>query len=136
MRMPHVPLPIPAQVAAQFQDWTVNLESSYGPATATWRLQRDQQTRYLKVARKDWYPSLDQECDRMRWAASVLPVPKIIDYGIEEGVEWLSTEVLSGSVATHEDLMNDPPTLVPILARGLYTFHEAPIQGCAHSTFV
>ncbi len=128
--MTHAPLPIPPQVAAQFQDWTATFESSYDPAAATWRLQRDQQTRYLKVAGKGWEPSLAQECDRMRWAASVLPVPKIVDYGIEEGVEWLLTEAMPGLVATHENLMNEPQTLVPILAKGLHTFHEAPIQGC------
>jgi len=130
MQMTHTPPPIPPQVAAQFQDWTATLEYSYGPAVATWRLQRDQQTHYLKVARKGWHPSLALECDRMRWAASVLPVPKIVDYGMEEGVEWLLTEALSGLVATDEDLMSDPPTLVPILAKGLHTFHEAPIRSC------
>lgn len=126
----HEPLPIPHSVAAQFKDWAVTFEYSYGPETSTWQLNRDQKTRYLKVARLGWEPSLSQECDRMHWASSWLPVPKVLDYGREEGVEWLLTEALPGVVAVQEELMGDPASLVPILAEGLRTFHETPIQNC------
>ncbi len=89
----HEPLPIPPPVAAQFKDWTATFEYSYGPETATWRLHRGGQTRYLKVARLGWEPSLARELDRMRWAVHWLPVPKALAYGREEGVEWLLTQL-------------------------------------------
>lgn len=130
MGIMHEPLPIPPSVANQFKDWTATFEYSYGPETSTWRLHRGHKTRYLKVARLGWEPSLAQECDRMYWASSGLPVPKVLDYGKKEGVEWLLTEALPGVVAVRKELMEDPASLVPILAEGLRTFHEAPIQNC------
>ncbi|MCZ6486456.1 MAG: aminoglycoside 3'-phosphotransferase [Acidobacteria bacterium] len=126
----HDPLPIPPLVAAQFKDWRTTFEYSYGPETATWRLRCGGQTRYLKVARLGWEPSLAREHDRMCWAAQWLPVPKALAYGQEEGVEWLLTEALPGVVAVQEELMEDPASLVPTLAEGLRTFHETPIQDC------
>ena len=56
--MKHHPLPIPATVVIQTKDWEASLAYSYGPETPTWRLGRGRNTRYLKVAKIGWEPSL------------------------------------------------------------------------------
>jgi kanamycin kinase len=124
------PLPIPTGLAGRFAGWTVDLASSYGSQTATWRLRRGDETRYLKVAVPGWYPSVSHERERMRWAGSRLPVPRVIDGGTTEGVDWLLTAALPGLPATDEGLTADPPSLVPLLARGLRDLHETRAEDC------
>ena len=104
----HKPLPIPPSVANQFKDWTATFEYSYSAETSTWRLHLGHKTCFLKVARLGWELSLVQECDRMYWASSGLPVPKVLDYGKGEEVEWLLTEALPGVVAVRYEAMKDP----------------------------
>lgn len=129
----HEPLPIPASVAAQLEDWTATFEYSYGPETATWRLHCGGQRRYLKVARLGGETSLASERDRMRWAVHRLSVPQIVGYGTTDGVEWLLTEALPGVTSTQEEMIREPTSLVPMLAQGLRNFHHTPTQDCPFS---
>lgn len=126
----HMPLAPPSCVIHQHADWAVSLAYSGVPEVATWRLERGPVVRFIKVAKLGWEPALSGERDRLRWAALHLPVPLVLDYGIDEGVEWLVTSGLPGIDATDASLTADPATLVPILAQGLRTFHQAPAQGC------
>ncbi len=129
----HQPLPIPSSVAGQIEGWEASLAYSYGPETATWRLRRGLHTRYLKVARVGWEPSLTRERDRMGWAQGRLSVPRVIDHGTDNDVEWLLTWALPGVDATAEQFIRSPASLVPILAEGLRRFHETPAQDCPFS---
>ncbi len=129
-RLLHEPLSIPAAMVARFKDWTISLAYSGGPDSATWRLRRSQDIRYFKVARSGREPSLAEECDRTRWAAGRLPVPRVVDYGIADGIEWMLTEDLSGVSTTDKLLTENPTALVPLLAHGLRVFHETPSQDC------
>ncbi len=131
--MKYQPLPIPASVVIQTRGWEASLAYSYGPETATWRLRRDRHTRYLKVAKIGWEPSLNRERDRMVWAEGRLSVPRVIDHGTADGVDWLMTLELPGTDATGGQLIQDPASLVPLLAEGLRIFHETPAQDCPFS---
>lgn len=67
----------------------------------------------------------------MRWAGSYVPVPLVLDEGSFDGLEWMLTRALPGVNATAPELLRDPHRLVPILAAGLRTFHEAlPVEVC------
>ena len=87
----HQPLPIPASLLSLTTGWEASLAYSYGPETATWRLQQGRHTRYLKVAQIGWEPGLTPERVRMIWAESRLSVPRVIDHGTSDGIEWLMT---------------------------------------------
>jgi kanamycin kinase len=91
---------------------------------------RGDEARYLKVARRGGCPSLADERDRLRWAAAHLPVPRVVEHGEDEAVEWLLTEALPGADATRAPERRDPARLVPLLARALRAFHAAPVDGC------
>ena len=66
----------------------------------------------------------------MGWALGRLSVPRVIDHGTAEGVEWLLTSALPGGDATGDQFIRDPASLVPLLAEGLRRFHNTPAQDC------
>ena len=126
----HDPLPIPHSVARQHSGWSVELAYTNGPHAATWRLDDGRSVRFVKVMTLGWEPCVEDERLRMEWAAAHLPVPKVIAHGRQSGVKWLLTAGLPGVPGTDERLAAEPAILVPILARGLRAFHDAPVQDC------
>lgn len=126
----HDPLAIPDSLAARFADWHIRFVYSYDSGSATYRLDRNGEARYLKVARADLEPGIRSEVPRMKWAAGRLPVPRVIDDGFIDDVEWLLTAAIPGDPATHPSLVADPRTLVPLLALGLRAFHDTPTHEC------
>lgn len=130
--MHHPPL-IPHSVAHRHSGWAVQLAYTNGPQTATWRLSDGRSVRFVKVMTLGWEPGVEDERVRMEWAAAHLPVPRVIAHGRESNVEWLLTARLPGVAGTDERLAAEPALLVPILARGLRTFHDAPVQDCPFS---
>lgn len=122
------PAELPSLVAAAHAGWEFELvQAPY--STATWKLTSPVgEVRFAKVAWDDLYPSLAHERDRMRWAITVLPVPRVTDHGAEDGIEWLVTAALPGSDATK--LKDDPEAVVRALGEGLRRFHEVPTEGC------
>jgi kanamycin kinase len=87
------------------------------------------ETRFVKVAKLGWHPSLSDERDRLTWAAPRLPVPHVLRYGRDEGVEWLITTGLPGADAAN-CCTAEPGALVSALARGLRDFHQIPVKAC------
>ena len=69
-------VPVPTAVRRQHRDWSFTLAYSQVAECATWGLQKGGQTRYLKLAKLGWEPSLASERDRLAWAATRLPVPR------------------------------------------------------------
>ena len=66
----------------------------------------------------------------MRWARDHLPVPEVLECGVDLAVEWMLTAELPGRDATSPELKADPRALVTRLAQGLRLFHEAPVDKC------
>lgn len=66
----------------------------------------------------------------MIWASDYLPVPKVVPTGWDVEVDWMVTQALRGCGATDPALTRDRESLVRILAKGLRTFHEAPVGRC------
>lgn len=104
---------------------------SYPGDQASWRITSlDGEVFYLKVGRSDLTIRVAADCERTRWAYTYLPVPRIIDCGTVEGLDWMLNTGLPGVDATSPRLRDDPRRLAKILARGLKRFHEAPVDEC------
>lgn len=122
----------PESVRFEHADWNWSVAWAYYPRSITWRLEGpDGELRFLKVIRRSAkIPSLEGECQRMRWARDYLPVPDVIGCGADDNIEWLLTAALPGRDATWDEFKSDKLRLVGILARGLRRFHAAPSKGC------
>jgi kanamycin kinase len=71
------------------------------------------------------------EAARIRWAAHHLPVPRVIECGAEDEIDWMVTSRLSGRDGADPDYLGQPERLVCSLARGLRRFHDAaPVADC------
>lgn len=116
---------------AAYSDWEWSVAWQYGPEAITYRMERlPGEIRYLKIAPADGYPSLPAEAERMRWARAQLPVPQVLELGSSNGLDWLVTEELVGADATDAAWMANPERLVPVLAGGLRSFHDASVAAC------
>ena len=121
---------VPAALRSSYRDWEWTPVRSW-PGRETWRLVHpDGRVAYLKVASAIVYPSIRDEAERTRWAAAYLPVADVLDSGSDGRTDWMVTAALPGRDATAPDLIANPATLVPLLARGLRRFHEAPVAAC------
>jgi kanamycin kinase len=129
-------LEIPAHVRAAHEGWTVEKVWELVPGVSTFRLVGAvRPDRFLKVAPARWYPGVDREAERMRWAEDYLPVPQVVESGsstLANGIEcqWLITVGLPGRSGVHTDLLAEPEKLTRALARGLRRFHGAPVAEC------
>lgn len=98
------------------------------------------EVRWLKVTATGAYPSAVDEAARTRWAAPHLPVPTVLDAGVEPAdaredsagaaLAWMLTAPLQGLEATRRKHRVDPDGLVARLAEGLRRFHGAPADDC------
>lgn len=122
----------PVGLVARFAgfDWQLVYQSA--EHSVVYRLAGDEGVPFfLKLAVADHYPTLGGEVDRTRWARPYIPVPTIIDHGVERSIAWLASSPLSGQDGTHPDQLSDPTRLVRSLADGLRRFHEAaPVGEC------
>ena len=112
-------------VPARFVDWDATVAWDYDGVVTAWRLQRDGKTRFLKV--RDLHQhhyTLADERDRLTWLRDRVSVPDVFEYGTERDTEWLLLAPLPGRDATDPELLADPSWIVPILGRGLRTFHD------------
>jgi kanamycin kinase len=123
--------PVPEDLRERFRVWNWAVVWHYLPDTVTYRLTAEgQEAIFLKLAPSTWYPSLEGEGERMTWAVRHLPVPRVMEQGSEGGVSWLLTRGLPGHDATHLSFKAQPQKLVRTLARGLRSFHGAPVGVC------
>ncbi|HEV2071690.1 MAG TPA: aminoglycoside 3'-phosphotransferase [Acidimicrobiales bacterium] len=120
----------PPGVREFYRAWTWSVAWSYEGVVTTWRLSWAGQVRFLKVRAVEDTPRLLAEAARLRWARDHLPVPSVVACGTEQDVDWLVVDALPGRDATDPGLKARPERLVPLLARGLRRFHEAPVEAC------
>lgn len=121
----------PPSVREQYDRWVWSAAWAYEGVVTTWRLCSPiGRTLFLKVRAAEERPSLFDEAARLRWARPYLPVPSVVASGTEVGVDWLLLEALPGRDATAPALKARPEWLVPLLARGLRRFHDAPVEQC------
>ena len=122
---------IPPAALVGMEDWDASLVWSLVSERLTWRLTAPSgEIRYLKLYSFDQEMSLAAERDRLAWAETRLPVPRMLTYGFEDRHEWLVTAGLDGVSAIDPNWLADPPRLVPRLAEGLRRLHALPIDDC------
>ena len=124
----------PPGVRESYRAWTWSVAWSYQGVVITWRLSSADQVWFLKefeLSRKrrvSW--------PRQRGCAgheTTCPSPSVVDCGTEDtedDVDWLVVDALPAIDATAPELKARPEWLVPLLARGLRRFHEAPVKAC------
>ena len=74
------------------------------------------------------------EAERLRWAGSFTPVPRVLDQGQDAAHEWLVTEAMPGLSAVDPRWIADPARAVRAVGGGLRALHEAlPVAECPFS---
>ncbi len=83
-----------------------------------------------------WNPhttGLDLESERLRleWAIHWHPVPKVLDWGADDEVQWLVTAALPGEGAVTESWLARPMQAAHAIGRGLRMLHDTlPVADC------
>jgi kanamycin kinase len=71
------------------------------------------------------------EARRLRWAGRYIPVPPVLDFGVEDDRAWLRTRGLPGRSAVHPRWQATPAIAVRAIAVGLRTMHDSlPVSSC------
>lgn len=123
--------PVPATLRRQHRGWRWSVAWAYYPGAVTYRLEGQAgEIRFLKLATLPRAVRLEAECARTRWASAYLPVPEVVDCGMDGAVEWMLTRGVDAPDATDPELRANPGNLVAALGRGLRRFHQAPVDRC------
>lgn len=83
---------------------------------------------YLKIEKKN--PEFEHEQKMMEWLKNKLPVPKIVVTCNCDGYDYLLMTKAVGKMACSEQLLNDPRTLVMLLAEGIKKLQIVDISDC------
>jgi kanamycin kinase len=126
-------LPLPPEMLDRFSSSSFIPVSHHPRNSVMYRLSRDEESLFLKVVRKGWFPSAEAEAQRMSWARTYIPVPEIIEFGATGDTTWFLSRAIAGDDATHPRFRSDVPSLVRHLAGALRRFHEMPVDECPFS---
>jgi len=74
--------------------------------------------------------SLQQERECLRYFTGRVPVPRVVAYEVEGGLEYLAMSRVPGLDAAHPDVLFHPDRLVSLLARALRELHALPLREC------
>jgi aminoglycoside 3'-phosphotransferase-2 len=103
---------------------------SYQHPSRCWRIEDAASLVYLKVSEIGAYSGVEDERQRLVWAAAKLPVASVIDAGQDNGLDWMLLAPLPGADGTSALLLREPWRLVRMLAMALRQLHDAPIAKC------
>jgi kanamycin kinase len=122
-----VPAPLPPALLNQLAPgWSATLAYGLVPEVTTWRLTHpDGRVRFAKIDTLGEYPTLEEEAERMVWAAAYLPVPEVVALERIDHSTVLLTEALPGGEGAEERWRADPEGMVRAFGAGLAAFHEA-----------
>ena len=84
----------------------------------------------LKMQPKDQPETLFGEKERLRWLAGRVPVPRVVAYHVESGLEYLAMERIHGIDMSHPDARLHPHRNAELLARALRELHALPARDC------
>jgi kanamycin kinase len=89
---------------------------------------------FIKISARDsgnCSADFANEARRLRWAAAYIPVPPVMDFGIDEDWAWLRTRGLRGLSAVHPRWQGTPAVAVRAIGVGLRTMHDnLPVSSC------
>ncbi|MFC2070607.1 APH(3') family aminoglycoside O-phosphotransferase [Chloroflexota bacterium] len=87
-------------------------------------------TYYLKIAHKLPRRDLMEECRVLNWLSDKLPVPEVICFDEDDDRDYLLVSEIPGVDVASLTGDTHKVDLVKLLARGLRTIHEIPIESC------
>ncbi len=87
-------------------------------------------TYYLKVAHKLPRRDLLEEKNVLGWLRNKLPVPEVIHFAEDDNHDYLLLSEIPGANAAGLTDGVNKAGLVKLIAQGLRTIHEIPIDGC------
>ncbi|WP_029150659.1 aminoglycoside 3'-phosphotransferase [Microbacterium indicum] len=122
---------IPAKVAELAQGWSIEPVWRNKLGGVTFRIERGTSVRFVKHTPRDPEVSVDDEAERLAWAARWIAVPRVVAHGADGAHEWIVTEAVAGENAVSPRWTADPETAVRALGSGLRAMHDAlPVDGC------
>lgn len=90
--------------------------------------------RYVKWTPPDSGIDLGREAARLAWAATYLPVPRLLGQGGDESGSWLVTSAIAGTNAVEPRWLGRPALVATALGSDLRRLHEAlPVAECPFS---
>ena len=89
---------------------------------------------FIKWAPRGSGIDLAAEAVRLRWAATHLRVPLVIDQGADDEGSWMVTSGIPGQNAVSDRWQADPAMAVTGIGQGLRAMHDAlPVESCPFS---
>ena len=85
---------------------------------------------YLKVLPKSEVETFLPDVDRLNWLKGKLPVPKVLDYQVDDNGEFLLLSEVVGLNGVEQMDISSAERLTQKLAEGLKQIHAVDIQGC------
>lgn len=128
MTIPAPGVSVPARVTrlARGADLAPVWENNIGGLTF-----RTDDGRYIKWGPLDLEASMRDEAERMRWAASWIRVPDVVEQGQDDTYEWLVTSAIPGDSAVAPRWIAEPAVAVRAIGQGLRMLHDAlPVDEC------
>lgn len=87
--------------------------------------------RFIKLGPLNAETSFAGEAERLAWAVSFTPVPRVLELGGDDENEWLVTEAMPGLSAVDPRWIAEPETAVRAVGEGLRALHDAlPVEEC------
>jgi kanamycin kinase len=75
--------------------------------------------------------SLEDECDRLVWAAQFSNLPRVVDRGADDHGSWFATVAIEGTNAVADHWKQRPDIAVRAIGEGLRHLHDAlPVAEC------
>lgn len=134
MSFPIEPVPIPAVVTRIAAGRPVYAAWANEIGGLTFQVGDGDGREFVKAAPPHPEVDLYREAAKLRWAATYLTVPVVLDVGRDGAIAWLHTAGLPGRSAVDPRWIAEPLTAVRAIATGLREMHDRlPVDSCPYS---
>jgi kanamycin kinase len=123
------PVPVPVQTIAQ--DRRIRLVWRNPEGGLTYELGAASERCFVKWAPRGAPIDLSREAARFTWASAFIPVPRVLEQGVDGDGSWMVTTPVPGESAVSPRWSADPARAVTAIGRGLRALHDAlPVERC------
>jgi kanamycin kinase len=130
--IPSEPVAVPAVVRELARGVALTAVWRNGLGGVTFRAGSGSGARYIKWGPRHPEWDVAGEAERLAWAGTFTPVPRVLEVGGDTAHAWLVTAALPGDSAVAPRWIADPATAVRAVGEGLRALHDAlPIDSCA-----
>ncbi len=120
---------LPEELYALIKGYTVTRYPWYETPAKIYRLESKSETLYLKLIHGEDAHSLERDSKILDWIGERIPVPRLLFYGCEDGVEYQLTSEIKGT-PTHKIQPHERENAVKVLGKSLRHIHSLDPQGC------